>query len=217
MRYVDFNKMTFKEAGITLSSYSFYTTFKKLGINTLGQLFDDVLMQDIIKRARILTRGELRGFISLMKYQYLGIPMTSGVYLECEGIPNPNGLICNKYNFKGVDFNQMGFNAMQQSAIYECKEEYGASIVGMKLVDFFRDLVEQGYCDDKVRGIMQVYINYYDKANNLGGEMSNSEDLNRLNDELGQLLAIKGRVDEQIAILQYEIDALVSSVGGPHK
>ena len=75
MEIIDLSKVTLMESGLCSYDSSFLGVLRSNGINYVSQILDDELMNNLflkLKSSALRTR-ELKGFISLAKYKYLGI------------------------------------------------------------------------------------------------------------------------------------------------
>lgn len=75
MEIIDLSKVTLMESGLCSYDSSFLGLLRSNGINYVSQILDDELMNNLFLKLKsnALRTRELKGFISLAKYKYLGI------------------------------------------------------------------------------------------------------------------------------------------------
>jgi hypothetical protein len=75
MESIDLSKVTLMESGLCAYDSSFLGVLRSNGINYVSQILDDELMNNLFLKLKsnALRTRELKGFISLVKYKYLGI------------------------------------------------------------------------------------------------------------------------------------------------
>lgn len=75
MESTDLSKVTLMESGLCAYDSSFLGVLRSNGINYISQILDDELMNNLFLKLKSndLRTRELKGFISLAKYKYLGI------------------------------------------------------------------------------------------------------------------------------------------------
>lgn len=75
MENLDFSKITLMESGLCAYDSSYLGVLRSNGINYISQILDDELMNSLYLKLRsyALRTRELKGFVSLVKYKYMGI------------------------------------------------------------------------------------------------------------------------------------------------
>ena len=80
-----FNEISLEGSGL-YSTYpkppSFKLAFDRYNITNIGQILDDDLMNEIMQHCKKTTIRSLRNFIEVVKYKYLGIPLSTNDVLD---------------------------------------------------------------------------------------------------------------------------------------
>lgn len=214
MEQIDLNQIKLEDTGIFRREYhSFCSAFSKNKITTVGQVLDDNLMSEIIQRCKTQTRKELKGFIALLKYKYLEIPLSNNDILE-------------QCYFYPVDFASLGLcKFFQKDMEWEVKKAKEEKIENKSLIDFIKERIYTTIDHQNLLEILRLHIESYEKSKQLTQTTvpheTQIEDKNPsqqehdilviLKDQLVKLVGVRDSLDAQIQDLQQKIDALTNS------
>lgn len=215
MEQIDLNQIKLEDTGIfRREAHSFCSAFSKNKITTVGQVLDDNLMSEIIQRCKTQTRKELKGFIALLKYKYLGIPLSNNDILE-------------QCYFYPVDFASLGLNKFYQKEMeWEVKKAQKEKLENKSLIDFIKERIYTATITYPILlEILRLHIESYEKSKQLTQPTSIKEAqpedktpsqqehdiLVILKDQLVKLVGVRDSLDAQIEDLQQKIDELTNS------
>ena len=215
MEQIDLNQIKLEDTGIFKNeNHSFCSAFSKNKITTVGQVLDDNLMSEIIQRCKTQTRKELKGFIALLKYKYLEIPLSNNDILE-------------QCYFYPVDFASLGLNKIYQKEMeWEVKKAHKEKLENKSLIDFIKERIYTTTITYPILlEILRLHIESYEKSKQLPQptitQEAQPEDktpsqqehdiLVILKDQLVKLVGVRDSLDAQIEDLQQKIDALTTS------
>lgn len=220
MEQIDLSKLTLQETGLYNSAYAFSSIFRKNNITLVSQALDEKLMSDMIDYAHNSTKNQLRGFISLLKYKYLNIPIVSIETLD------------NKCKDNLIELYSMGCNLYDLDHIRVYLKRYvGESYINIenlsqyKLIDILKAILP--FCNLRLKLIVELLIKNYDeiKINNqientvkevnlrqeiINKEVKDSKLIETLTEELNRLIALRNKLGEQIIITQQKLDVLLT-------
>ena len=201
MNQTNFNKILLQDTGIYNSNYTFCSTFKKNNITLLSQVLDDDLMADVMLQCKSFTRRQLMGFISLIKFKYLNIPMVSIGMLDgyCEDeLYELNDLGCNEsdinYIFKKI------------CRIERSTELEADKLCEYKLVDILKTILP--YCKERTSNIIKVILDGYKQYKDEFIDKSSNEILQILKEQMEALSLMRDSLDVQINTLKEQIELL---------
>ena len=214
MEQIDLNQIKLEDTGIfEKGKHSFCFAFSKYGITTVGQVLDDNLIKELLQKCQYKSRQELSGFISLLKYKYLGIPLT-----------NDNILEKTKSEIFDIDFRNFG---LTKSNTYIIMNNYSWT-PSKRVIDIFKEISNDKklqYTNPALIEILNLYIESYEKSKQLTQSTNNQDNpienktpsqqehdiLVILKDQLVKLLGVRDSLDIQIQDLQQKINALTNS------
>ncbi len=212
MENKDFSQIRLEDIEIHhYSCNTFSNLFFRNKIKTLSQILDDDLMSSIMTHCRKETRKELTAFISLMKYQYLDIPLATDIKLNEKYSDNQRSLLYN-FGFVRKEVGNIEYFIKQNKYYFENKT----------MIDIFKKYISSeenvGYRPERAKRIMQMYIDSYEKsqldsnANEAGlikGENLDEADvLYILKSQLTKLISTRDILNTQIQHLVKQIELL---------
>lgn len=233
MEKTDLNQIKLEDTGI-FEKYknNFSSILKNNDITTVGQVLDDNLMHEIMKKCKTKTRIELRGFIALLKYKYLEIPLSNKDILE----QRPEKDMSPRYNyninepeyFYPIDFSELGLHKSYKLALkYEVRNLKKEKIENKQLIEFIKEIINsEKYCGaPEFIEILRLHVESYDKSKQLTQPTINQETQTEnkntpqlehdilviLKDQLVKLVGVRDSLDAQIEDIQQKIDALTNS------
>lgn len=212
MEQIDLNQIKLEYTGIFKKGYhSFWSAFSKNKITTVGQVLDDNLMNKIIQRCKTKTRKDLKAFIDLLKYKYLGILL-------------PNNDILEQNYLYPVDFTSLG---LEEGGWLKIKITITEKIENKSLIDFIKEeIFPNGNCfNDYELEILRLHVESYEKSKQLTQHTNNQEIQTEnktpsqqehdilviLKDQLVKLVGVRDSLNAQIEDLQQKIDELTNS------
>lgn len=195
----DINKMALTDCELYNSQYTFFALLKRYNITMVSQLLDEKVVEELKLHCRKDTRNELLGFIELIKYKYLGIPMTSNQRLK---EPYPGGLFY---------FTIFGFSKEDCRLLDYYIRHKQLDMRGRPTIELFRALNSlEDLPNKRMKEILRNHIEYYDfvelalasKEENLDGE---DNQIASLQAQLNLLLTMRQKLNSQIADVQEKI------------
>ena len=225
MEQIDLNQIKLEDTGIfEKTGITFYSTFKKYNITTVGQVLDDSLMYEIMQVCKMRTRMELKGFIALLKYKYLGIFLPNNEILEQNARKSEND---DTYYYPG-DVYSFGLCKQYTRELWnETAKLKKEQIENKQLVDFLKEIYNERklWGNNSYTEILRLHIESYEKSKQLTQPTSIKEAqpedktplqqeydiLVILKDQLVKLVGVRDSLDAQIEDLQQKIDALTNS------
>lgn len=212
MEEKDFSKIHLEDIGIYSAAVcSFHNLFKTKKIKNLVQILDEDLMMNIAMHCRKTTKMELTAFVSLMKYQYLDIPLAIDVKLNesCEGFGG-HWPCC--FGFSDREITEIEYFISQNKYYLENKT----------IIDLFEKYISSkedvGWHSGRTKKIMKMHIESYKKnellSNTNENEFNEKENLTDvdvlsiLKSQLTKLISTRDILDNQIESLQEKIELL---------
>lgn len=186
------------------SKWSFYNKFLSFGISTVAQVLDDDLMNEVIshtKKQKI--RDELRGFIDLIKCEFLGKELTITPLLDESAIQ----LINYEKNECTINFSRMGFlsdspnNEVQKLGYmyYKYLKEHPEDNSEIKIIDVFRNALRDKLPTNEFEKKVKIMISSYERAKNY------NISLEVLKNDLENLKEERSKIDAKIMFLEEQI------------
>lgn len=204
----ELEKITLQDTGLYNSNYSFSSVLRKNNITTVGQLFNDKLMNELFINCHRSTRIQLRGFVSLLKYKYLNIPMVNNYVLEAD---------CQNIGY----LRRLGFNEADITKIRDISERYNLyqELESDKIYDLLKGFLI--YSNQRFTEIINLNLASYD--NEIQNTIEESSDISNENEshtsseiqaisilrnQLSGLISVRDNLNEQILNLQQQIEIL---------
>lgn len=204
----DFSNVNLIDVGFgTYSYWSFYNKFLKLGINTVAQILDDELMDDVIRHTRKQEiRDEIRGFIDLIKSEFIGKELTITPLLD----EPASKLIIRSNQDNPVNFGRMGFRicsspneiAQLEHMYYRYLRAYPENNTNAKIIDVFRYAFDNMTINDELYKKIKIMINSYDHV------IDNNVSLEILKHDVEELKKERSELDKKIRHLEEQIVAI---------
>ena len=188
---------------IQYSKWSFYNTFLNRGINTVAQVLDDNLMSGVIKDTRkAKIRDELRGFIDLIKYEFLGEELTITHLLD----EPASNLVAIKTGDASINFSRMGFLEEETNQLPFIFYKYSRSRSGdntdARIIDVFRGELGNKEPKSGFEKKLKIMISSYEHSKD------HNVSLGALKRELEALRDKRSKIDVQISSLEEQIAAI---------
>ena len=204
----DFSNLKLTDIGFgTFSYWCFYNKFLKLGINTVAQVLDDELMDYVLSHTKKQgIRDEIRGFIDLVKCEFLGKELTTTPLLN----EPASKLIIDSDHDNPVNFGRMGFRicshphekfqlgALYSSYLYSDDEKDE----NPKIIDVFRYNLERLSPDNELYKKLKIMVNSYDHV------IDHNVSLEILKRDVEELKLERSKLDEKIKNLEEQIAAI---------
>ena len=204
----ELEKITLQDTGLYNSNYSFSNVLRKNNITTVGQLFDDKLMNELFINCHRATRIQLRGFVSLLKYKYLNIPMVNNYVLEDD---------CQNIGY----LRRLGFNEADITKIRDISERFNLyqELESDKIYDLLKGFLI--HSNQRLTEIINLNLASYD--NEIQDTIEESSDISNENEshtsseiqaisilrnQLSGLISVRDNLNEQILNLQQQIEIL---------
>ena len=201
--YVD---IELKDVEVFSYHFAFYDLFKKNEITKLHQVLNDEEMYLIMEKCKSKTRRELSAFINLMKYKYLNVPITNDYLLERK-------IATTEYTIDETLIN-LGFPSLCIKDLKSQIKMQGSEVLSFKVIDFFKRIINQGLCLDQTRKIIEIYLDSYNKNNQVINLDNNSEALVILKKQLEKLVVMRDNLDLEITNLKEQIEKIDNKKGG---
>jgi len=245
MEKLDLEKITLKETGLFNSAYAFCSLFRNNNITTVAQVLDEQKMFELSTRCNGETRRQLSGFIALLKFKYLNIPIAKDKILnlvikfDSSILGDTFGLTDKSYEpeffgkYNIIDnigmLSNLGFSRKDYILMSERLKIYGKANGlprNIKFIDFLKEYVK--YCDERTAEIINLLLASCEntKVNEERSEVSSKEEstdistISVLKDQLANLMTMRDNLDSQISFLQQKIGELTNNVskeGGARK
>ena len=222
---------------------SIYTGFlKRNNITTVEELVNGTFDSRTFNGHMLqkYTASRLRGFITLLKHEYLGEPLLMDAYLDkginidrsrgepfggCFQFENPTA---KEYDvmvsdFFGCDYSYTG--PCVANFLREKREERDTRVVNklepkkVKVIDFFNWILDRPDEYKKFVPASKMYVEEYKKKYDDTEKNDEQSDLINLRGQLTSLLRRKKALEDQIEIVQKQIDEMCNedSKGGALK
>lgn len=208
----DFSKLKLTDIGFgTFSYWSFYNKFLKLGINTVEQVLDDELMDYVLSHTQKKgIRDEIRGFIDLVKCEFLGKELTTTSLLD----EPASKLIVDSDHDNPVNFGRMGFRICSHPdeklklslLYYNYLHSHDEKDENPKIIDVFRYNLERVSSDNELYKKLKIMVNSYDRV------IDRSVSLEILKRDVEQLKLERSKLDEKIKNLEEQIAAIKGGI-----
>lgn len=214
MENLDLSKITLMESGLCAYDSSYLSVLRSNGINYVSQILDDELMNNLYLKLRssaVRTR-ELKGFVSLAKYKYMGIIDPEVMRLDetvniC--IKESHGLSVEPLYTLGLrdSDSYVITRNLRRCKDFNPKKKYTYREI-LKLVYPFVAIEKTTIRGKRVAPCMQLILEQYDR--NLGKviqdeEQEDLEELRNLREQLVRLTAERNSLNKLIADVQAKI------------
>ncbi len=156
MEKKEFSDIPLEETGFYNQGYSFAQAFKKHGITTVSQVLDDKTMWEYMTHATKGNRTQLMGFISLMKYKYLNLPIPAIQILEQN---------CDLSRLTKIGFSNLDYETIKRYLRIE-REYIDIDINNLsnyKLIEVLQSVLTIPRCSDRIRSLIETSIECYEQ------------------------------------------------------
>ncbi len=206
MEEMDLTKVQLADVGFN-SKWSFYNKFLQYGITTVAQVLDDDFINEVMEHTKKQTiRDEMRGFIDMIKYEFLDKPLTTDIYLE-EPAKSMENIIKGDCS---INFSRMGFiegYPYEFRSLYFLYKKFKAAHLDMdekeyKVADVFHFAVGNRIPTSDFERKIKICLDSYNRSkdHNISLDIL-KQDLSALQEERNQLEEKIKKLEEKIANL----------------
>lgn len=198
MEQIDFSKITLEETGIYNDKYTFANIFQEFKIHFVSDVFNDLTMGRIMLTCPLTTKKELIGFISLLKYKYLNLPITNIDILEKKYETNLTDLYLLGFSFRDI----VAIKAILSNKKCEINPK---TFINYKFIDILKAFLP--YADERMRLMINLIFEAFDKKQ----EPSNFQDpeiLKMLRKQLCDIKDMRELLDMLSINIQQQIEQI---------
>lgn len=227
MEQYNFSKMLIKDSEFYNPRCTYVGMFKRNNITTINQLLDDEAINKIMEKCHPKTRKQLVGFVSMLKYKYLGVPLYNDILLNKELQLETNSSITLSNSdlliLKVGDKNE----CIAISQLLGCSHETGNAILkkfystinnpllyeynftnnNIILIDFLKWMLKNEQFK-QTHPFIYIYIEVFENNQKINNKDNDPKIINILKEQLTNLIKTKENLDIQISNLQQKINKL---------